>query len=115
MKNLNDLLKELTKSTTKNTFDANGSLLTILKSGSKSREELKLEMLKIRIKDFYGTLEVDFENQEIVEKIKKLSVTSRNSIDTLISKNNSNFLFENYIGYEKTKIELINNKYSLSK
>ena len=79
-----------------------------------SRDDLKLEILKVRlILEFKSLDKLDFEKNYDV--IKSLSVKSRNSIDTFISKNNREFIFKDIKDNETVKIMLINGKYKLSK
>lgn len=113
MKNLDLVLEGIVGKSVKSGFSVNSVLFEILKGGKKlSREELKMEMLKFRLKEKFGDLEkVDFANKEIKEEVVKLSVTSRNSIDTIISKNNSNFIFKDIAGFEKCKVILDGGKY----
>ena len=113
MKNLDLLLSEVVGKSVKTGFSVNSVLFEILKEGKKlSREELKMEMLKFRFKEKYGEMnESHFKDVKMVEEIKKLSVTSRNSIDTIISKNNSSFIFKDIKGFERSKVVLENGKY----
>jgi len=89
-------------------------LFNILENGKKlSRIELKVEMFKLRFKEKFG---IEFENKffedvKFKDDILKLSIVSRNSIDTIISKNNSNFIFKDIKGFENKKVVLENDKY----
>ena len=112
---LEKVLKELQSSKSQKGFDAVQNLFTILKSGPKDRNQLKKEMWLERIKIEFKNLEPDLSKKEVLTKVQELYVTSRNSIDTLISKNNSKFLFENIKGQETTKIILTNGLFRLSK
>jgi hypothetical protein len=114
MKNLDGLLSEvLGVSKSKEGFSVNSVLFEILKDGKKlSREELKLEMLKFRFISKFGEFKDEyFKDVKMLEEIKKLGVVSRNSIDTIISKNNRDFIFKDIKGFEKCKINLENGKY----
>ena len=71
-----------------------------------------MEMLKLRLKEKFGDIEkLDFSNKDIIEDVKKLSVVSRNSIDSIISKNNRDFIFKDIKGFEKKKVLIENGKY----
>lgn len=113
MKNLDVLLNEVTGSKSKDGFSINSVLFEILKDGKKlTRDELKNEMLKFRFISKHGEFkEEHFKDVKMLEEIKKLSVTSRNSIDTIISKNNNSFIFKDIKGFEKSKVILENGKY----
>jgi hypothetical protein len=116
MKNLDLVLEGIVGKSVKSGFSVNSVLFEILKGGKKlSREELKMEMLKFRLKEKFGDLEkVDFNDKVIKEDVIKLSVTSRNSIDTIISKNNSSYIFKDIAGFEKHKVVLESGKYFLN-
>jgi hypothetical protein len=113
MKNLEVLLSELVGKSAKTGFSVNSVLFEILKGGNKlTRDELKMEMLKFRFVSEYGELkEEHFKDEKMIEVIKKLSVTSRNSIDTIISKNNNSFIFKDIKGFETKKVVLENGRY----
>jgi esterase/lipase len=113
MKNLNEMLVNVIGVKSKEGFSVNSVLFEILKDGKKlSREELKLEMLKFRFISKFGEFKDEyFKDEKMLDEIKKLSVVSRNSIDSIISKNNSNFIFKDIKGFEKCKVVLENNKY----
>lgn len=110
MKNFNELFESKSKSG----LSVNSMLFNILGSGKKlSRFELKVEMFKLRFKEKFG-IEFDnkfFDDVKYKDDIVKLSVVSRNSIDTIISKNNKMFIFKDIKGFEKSKVVLENELY----
>lgn len=96
MKTLNDLF-----SSKKGSKDVNVSkiMFDVLKSGKKfSRNELKIEMFKVRFEMENGIVWDDKFLNDVKYKdvIEKLGVKSRNSIDTFISKNNRELLFVDF-------------------
>lgn len=112
MKTLNELF-----ASTKNSSELNVNkiMFEILKSGKKlTRNELKIEMFKKRFELETKVIWDDkFLNNEKYKKIiDKLAITSRNSIDTFISKNNREDLFVDFGVNEKMKFE--NDKYFLN-
>jgi len=113
MKNLDLLLEGIVGKNVKSGISVNSMLFNILENGKKlSREELKMEMLKLRLKEKFGELEkINFEDVKIKEEVIKLSVVSRNSIDSIISKNNRDFIFKDIKGFEKKKVLIENGKY----
>lgn len=118
MKNLNEMLGNvLVGSKSKSEFSVNSILFEILKDGKKlDRNELKLEMLKFRFESKFGKFEdKHFQDVEMIKEIQKLEIVSRNSIDTIISKNNRSFIFKDIKGFENVKVVLENGKYFLNK
>ena len=111
MKTLNDLFKS-----TKNSSETNVNkiMFDILKSQEKfTRTELKVEMFKKRFEMTENVIWNDkfLEDKKYEKTIEKLLITSRNSIDTFISKNNREKLFVDF-GTEN-KMLLENDKYFL--
>lgn len=96
MKTLNDLFKS-----TKNSSETNVNkiMFEILKSEKKfTRTELKIEMFKKRFEIEQKVVWNDkfIEDEKYKKIIEKLLTTSRNSIDTFISKNNREKLFVDF-------------------
>jgi len=114
MKNLNEMLGSIiVKNNSKEGLSVNSVIFEILKDGKKlSREELKMEMLKLRFINKFGEFKDEyFKDEKMIEEIKKLSVVSRNSVDSIISKNNRDFIFKDIKGFESKRIKFENNKY----
>ena len=110
MKNLESLFESKVKSG----LSVNSMLFNILGSGKKlSRKGLKLEMFKLRFKEKFGVEYKDemFNDIKYKDEILKLVVVSRNSIDTIISKNNKMFIFKDIKGFESKKVVLENELY----
>lgn len=96
MKNLNDLFSS--KKSSKD-VNVNKLMFDILKGGKKfSRNELKIEMFKIRFEMENGVVWDNkyFDDVKYKDIIEKLGVKSRNCIDTFVSKNNRELLFVDY-------------------
>lgn len=105
MKTLNDLFKS-----TKNASETNVNkiMFEILKDGKKlTRQELKIEMFKKRFEMDQKVVWSDkfLEDAKYAKTIEKLAITSRNSIDTFISKNNREALFVDFGFADKMKLE----------
>jgi len=109
-------LKELFESKKSNSeINVNKIMLEILKNGKKlTRTDLKIEMFKVRfeIKNKIAWKDEYLNDKKFDEIVKKLLIESRNSIDTLISKNNSKSLFIEF-GIED-KIQKSNDLYFLN-
>lgn len=107
-------LESLFESKKSSGLSVNSMLFNILNGGKKlSRKGLKLEMFKLRFKEKFGVEYKDemFNDVKYKEEILKLVVVSRNSIDTIISKNNKMFIFKDIKGFENKKVVVENELY----
>lgn len=104
MKTLNDLFSTK-KSSTSNT---NKLMFEILKSEKKfTRNELKIELFKIKFELEHKVVYNDkfIEDDKYKKSILELAKTTRNTIDTFVSKNNHNNLFVDFGINEKMQFQ----------